>query len=221
MTKKEKNVEYNRLWRLQNPEKCKASKNRWMAKQTKDQKQSRNRRQAARWRDVHADQWLAYASDYMKDYYKKNPEHKIAHSLRTYASSVLRRFLKTGDYPTKTGKNTRHYDIQSLDNIIKFYSEAYDINILNPKTAAVNHIVSIPHLLRFKAIKEIHLMPFDVWVAIWSKGNLQVILKSENSRKRDFITDEVLKAASEMESNHPCMRGITEYLTGAKNANNI
>jgi len=216
MTKNEKNVEYNRLWRQRNPEKAKASKDRWMATQTKEQKQARNRRHATRWRDVHSKEWLAYASEYMKEYYKRNPEHQVAHAFRTYAGSVMTRYLKTGEYPTRTKRNTRHFNLQSIKNIILFYSQAHDENVLIPKSTAVNHIVSIPHCLRYLGIKNMKHISMDVWAAIWSAGNLQVVPKKINSSKRDFITDEVLKAASEMEQNHPCMKGLTEYLTGVK-----
>ena len=217
-SKKERDA-VQKIWLAANKEKIRETRKAWIKSHSKEWQQNLNKKNAQAHRDHKSGNWQEYHKKYMRDYYAADPMHKCAHSIRVYSTSVMKQYLKTGLLPKQTKRNRRPFDLQVIKNIIARYSMSFIGNQDKPRLYSINHKVSIPHILRFTGISDITLMTLDVWKAIWSLENMEVIKKSENSRKRDFISPEVLAAACEIEIENPCMQGLTEYLTGEKNAN--
>ena len=213
---KEERDAVQKIWLAANKEKTRETRKAWIKSHSKEWQQNLNKKNAQSHRDHKSGNWQEYHKKYMREYYAADPLHKCAHMIRMYAASTMKQYLKTGLLPKPNFRNRRPFDLEVIKNIIERYSMVFIGNQDTPRLYSINHRVSIPHILRFVGISDIKLMSLDIWRAIWSLENMEMIKKSENSRKRDFISQDVLKTALEMEENHPIMKGLCEYLCGVK-----
>lgn len=213
---REKIRERGKIWRDANKEKLKkinkVSRQRWKLKTPIEKRQEINRQKSQKYRDTSGGKWKKYAAEYMKKYYAENPVNKVAHSIRIHAKAIFTWNIKSNLFPAPNKNQKVPYHIQSIKNILKVYSEAHEHNKLDPKTYCVNHIVSLPWLLKFFKVEKVDDLNVENWAVIWDICNLSVCEIKVNSKKRNYINQDVLATASILEKKHAVAKGLRDYL---------
>lgn len=208
--------ELKKRWRDENKDKIKVinklSRAKLKLRTPLEKRQKKNREGSKKWRETSGGKWQAYARDYMKEYYAKNPINKIAHTIRTHAKSLFNNHLKTNSFPARNGNQKVPYVVESVRNILEVYSIADEHNTINPKSYCVHHIISIPWLLRFFKVNKVSDLNVKIWSIIWDICNLGVCEIKENSRKRNFINADVLATAEILEEKHKAAKGLRAFL---------
>lgn len=205
-------LEKKRIYYAENSEKFREQKLRWRNKTPIEKRQEINRRHAQKTRDNHSENWKKYHAEYMKEYYAKFPQNKLAHTIRIHGYCVLKSFLKIGDFPSRSNAQKLPYDLECVKNIVKVYGKVHELNQLKPRSHCCNHVVSIPWLLKFFKITKMNKITLEIWKVIWDSVNLSVCGKSTNSRKRNFINNDVIQTASILEAKHPIAKGLRAFL---------